>query len=179
MEYVVDVLENTLNREEAENYYKKSIVKMDKIEREPYLKNEIKYIKFFEQLFFLNKQKVEMKINSICSADIDEFFDEEKPFFLNELKKIKIEDLMLKNEIEIKNFDDIIYCVKLSYRAYTAGANNLELQYKNIGLMISSNSDYTYILETSNGLEHKVEALAKKNSIFLKKINKIIKKAAI
>jgi hypothetical protein len=168
MEYVVDVLENTLNKEEAEKYYEKSIVEMNQIEREPYLKNEIKYINFLKQLFFLNEEMVEIKINSICSADIDEFFDEEKFFFLKELRKI--EDLMLKNELLIKNFNDIIYCIKLSYRDYTAGANKLELQYKNIGLVISSNSDYTYILETLNDLGDEVKVIAKKNSMFLKKL---------
>lgn len=171
MEYIIDVLENTLSKEEAEKYYEKSMVEMDKTERIPYLEDEMKYISFFRELFNLNKQQLIVKINSFCSIDIEEFFEEEKEFFLEELNKIKIEDLILKNEIIIENFDDIIYFIKLSYRDFTAGYNKLELQYRNIGIRILSNSDYIYILETLNDLEPQVSVIAKENKIYLKKIN--------
>ena len=77
---------------------------------------------------------------------------------------------MLKNGIIIENFENIIHLIKLSYRNFTAGANKLELKYKNIGIEISSNSDYIYILNDLSNLKSDIIEIAKKNSIFLKEI---------
>ena len=171
MKYVVDVLENTLNREEANEYYAKSVVEMNEIERESYIKNEMKYVSFFEDLFEKNDKEVIIKINNFCNSDINEFFEQEKLDFLDELKKINIEDIMLKNDIIIEHFKDIICLIKLSYRDFTAGANKLELKYKNIGVEISSNSDYIYILNDLSNLKIEISKIARKNSLFLKEIS--------
>ena len=172
MRYLIDVIKKRLNREEAKKYYEKSIVDMNNIERIPYLKDEMKYISFFKELFELNNKKLAMQINSFCSEDINEFFENEKKDFLDGLKKMKIEDLMLKNEMKIENFDDIIFFIKLSYRDFTAGYDKIVLKYKDINLKISSNSDYTYILDTSHNLDIKIKEIAEKHMIFLKKIEK-------
>ena len=37
----------------------------------------------------------------------------------------------------IKEFDNIIYCIKLSYRDFRAGSEKVELWYENLNLKIS------------------------------------------
>ena len=44
--YVLDILENILNEEEANQYYYKAFIEMDKRERIPYMVNENRYLKF-------------------------------------------------------------------------------------------------------------------------------------
>ena len=45
--YVLDVLENVLTEEEANQYYYKDFIEMDKRERIPYIVNENRYLKFY------------------------------------------------------------------------------------------------------------------------------------
>ena len=44
--YVLDVLENVLTEEEANQYYYKAFIEMNKREKIPYIVNENKYLKF-------------------------------------------------------------------------------------------------------------------------------------
>ena len=78
------------------------------------------------------------------------------------MKKIGVENIILKKRILIKKFDDIIYCIKLSYRNFRAGFNKVELWYENLNIKISSNSDYIYILETSNEVSGEIKKIAEK-----------------
>ncbi|MCP1223552.1 hypothetical protein [Sebaldella sp. S0638] len=171
MEYVIDVLKETLNEEEAGYYYRKSIVEMNEEERMPYMENEMKYLAFFRELFELNDQELIIRINFICSSDIEEFFDNEKDDFINEIKKVGIENIMLKKEVVIREFDDIVHFIKLSYRDFRAGFGKVELWYNNLDLKISSNSDYIYILETFNGVSEVLEEISGRNAVYMKKIN--------
>lgn len=45
--YVLDVLENVLTEEEANQYYYKAFIEMNKREKIPYIVNENKYLKFY------------------------------------------------------------------------------------------------------------------------------------
>ena len=85
MNYVLDVLKERLNEKQAEDYYKNYIAEMDEEERRPYIENEMKYLRFFRGLFVLNNQELVVRINFICSSDIEEFFDDERERIL--LKK--------------------------------------------------------------------------------------------
>ena len=143
---------------------------MSEIERKPYMENEIKYLAFFQMLFDLNNQELMIRINFISNSDINEFFENEKNSFVEELKKIGIENIMLKKRILIKKFDDIIYCIKLNYRDFRAGFNKVELWYENLNLKISSNSDYIYILETFNEVSGEIKEITEKNMIYIKRV---------
>jgi hypothetical protein len=44
--YVLDVLENVLNEEQANQYYYKAFNEMNKREKIPYIVNENRYLKF-------------------------------------------------------------------------------------------------------------------------------------
>ena len=44
--YVLDVLENILNEEQANQYYYKAFIGMNKREKIPYIVNENRYLKF-------------------------------------------------------------------------------------------------------------------------------------
>ena len=51
--YVLDVLENVLTEEEANQYYYKAFIEMDKRERIPYMVNENRYLKlYFSKISF-------------------------------------------------------------------------------------------------------------------------------
>ncbi len=102
MNYVLDVLKERLNEKQAEDYYKNYIAEMDEEERRPYIENEMKYLRFFRGLFVLNNQELVVRINFICSSDIEEFFDDERENFIKEIKKLGIENIMLKKKVLIK-----------------------------------------------------------------------------
>ena len=147
---------------------------MSEIERKPYMENEIKYLAFFQMLFDLNNKELMIRINFISNSDINEFFENEKNNFVKELKKIGIENIMLKKRILIKKFDDIIYCIKLSYRDFRAGFNKVELWYENLNIKISSNSDYIYILEASNEVSGEIKKIAEKNMVYIKRVRTLL-----
>ena len=44
--YVLDILENVLTEEEANQYYHKAFIEMNKREKIPYIVNENRYLKF-------------------------------------------------------------------------------------------------------------------------------------
>jgi len=48
--YVLDVLENILNEEQANQYYCKAFIEMNKKEKIPYIVNENRYLKFLLRL---------------------------------------------------------------------------------------------------------------------------------
>ena len=58
---------------------------MSEIERKRYMENEIKYLEFFQMLFDLNNQELMIRINFISNLDINEFFENEKNSFVEEL----------------------------------------------------------------------------------------------
>ena len=96
-----------------------------------------------------------------------------KEIMLRATKTNKLNDLRDEMiEVIRENFDEIIFFIKLSYRDFTAGYDKIVLKYKDINLKISSNSDYTYILDTSHNLDIKIKEIAEKHMIFLKKIEK-------
>ena len=169
-EFVVDVLEKSLSIDEASIYYSKSISEMNNEERVSYLENENKYIDFFEKLYLLSDKKIEVKINNFNSSDINEFFDEEKMNVLNELKKLELENIIMKKKIISKKFEDVVYILKLSYRDYLAGSGKIEISYSDIRIKIFSNSDYIYIMESNSISMDRIEKIAKESSIYLKEL---------
>ena len=56
--YVLDVLENVLNEEEANQYYYKAFIEMNKREKIPYIVNENRYLKFLLRLYKMDKNVV-------------------------------------------------------------------------------------------------------------------------
>ena len=56
--YVLDVLENVLNEEEANQYYYKAFIEMNKREKIPYIVNEKKYLRFLLKLYKMDKNIV-------------------------------------------------------------------------------------------------------------------------
>jgi len=53
--YVLDVLENILNEEQANQYYCKAFIEMNKKEKIPYIVNENRYLKFLLRLYKMDK----------------------------------------------------------------------------------------------------------------------------
>ena len=56
--YVLDVLENILNEEQANQYYCKAFNEMSKREKIPYIVNENRYLKFLLRLYKMDKNMV-------------------------------------------------------------------------------------------------------------------------
>ena len=56
--YVLDVLENVLTEEEANQYYYKAFIEMNKREKIPYIVNENRYLKFLLRLYKMDKNVV-------------------------------------------------------------------------------------------------------------------------
>ena len=56
--YVLDVLENILNEEQANQYYCKAFNEMNKREKIPYIVNENRYLKFLLRLYKMDKNIV-------------------------------------------------------------------------------------------------------------------------
>ena len=118
----------------------------------------------------MNDKKIEIKINNFNSSDINEFFDEEKMNVLNELKKLELENIIMKKKIISKKFEDVVYILKLSYRDYLAGSGKIEISYSDIRIKIFSNSDYIYIMESNSISMDRIEKIAKESSIYLKEL---------
>ena len=56
--YVLDVLENILNEEQANQYYYKAFIEMNKREKIPYIVNENRYLKFLLRLYKMDKNMI-------------------------------------------------------------------------------------------------------------------------
>ena len=105
--YVLDVLENVLNEEEANQYYYKAFIEMDKRERIPYIVNENRYLKFLLRLYKMDKNIV-YKFRFFEKWCFDFLSNSEKLHYKNSIKKLRRKALdkkkfLSKDKEKVKN----------------------------------------------------------------------------
>ena len=86
--YVLDVLENVLTEEEANQYYYKAFIEMNKREKIPYIVNENKYLKFLLRLYKMDKNVV-YKCRFFEKWCFDFLSNSEKLHYKNSIKKLR------------------------------------------------------------------------------------------
>ena len=143
--YVLDVLENVLNEEEANQYYYKAFIEMDKRERIPYIVNENRYLKFLLRLYKMDKNIV-YKFRFFEKWCFDFLENSEKLHYKNSIKKLRR-----------KAFRDVFGFQK-NYRIY----------FSNLKILITSLTDYYYFITFLDKDEERVKNLVKKSKLFLR-----------
>ena len=98
--YVLDVLENVLTEEEANQYYYKAFIEMNKREKIPYIVNENKYLKFLLRLYKMDKNVV-YKCRFFEKWCFDFLSNSEKLHYKNSIKKLE-EMLLTKENFSVK-----------------------------------------------------------------------------
>ena len=98
--YVLDVLENILTEEEANQYYYKAFIEMNKREKIPYIVNENKYLKFLLRLYKMDKNVV-YKCRFFEKWCFDFLSNSEKLHYKNSIKKLE-EMLLTKENFSVK-----------------------------------------------------------------------------
>ena len=86
--YVLDVLENILNEEQANQYYCKAFIEMNKREKIPYIVNENRYLKFLLRLYKMDKNVV-YKFRFFEKWCFDFLSNSEKLHYKNSIKKLR------------------------------------------------------------------------------------------
>ena len=124
--YVLDVLENVLNEEEANQYYYKAFIEMDKRERIPYMVNENRYLKFLLRLYKMDKNVV-YKFRFFEKWCFDFLKNSEKLHYKNSIKKLRRKALN-KKKFFSKDKEKVKNLVKKS-RLFLRWGENMEVRY--------------------------------------------------
>jgi len=150
--YVLDVLENVLNEEEANQYYYKAFNEMSKREKIPYIVNENRYLKFLLRLYKIDKNVV-YKFRFFEKWCFDFLSNSEKLHYKNSIKKLRRRALNKK---------------KMSFRDVFGFQKNYRIYFSNLKILITSLTDYYYFITFLDKDEERVKNLVKKSKLFLR-----------
>ena len=164
--YVLDVLENVLNEEEANQYYYKAFIEMDKRERIPYIVNENRYLKFLLRLYKMDKNIV-YKFRFFEKWCFDFLENSEKLHYKNSIKKLRRKALN-KKKFFSKDKDILEMIFKMSFRDVFGFQKNYRIYFSNLKILIISLTDYYYFITFLDKDEERVKNLVKKSKLFLK-----------
>ena len=164
--YVLDVLENVLNEEEANQYYYKDFIEMDKRERIPYIVNENRYLKFLLRLYKMDKNIV-YKFRFFEKWCFDFLENSEKLHYKNSIKKLRRKALD-KEKFLSKDKDILEIIFKMSFRDVFGFQKNYRIYFSNLKILITSLTDYYYFITFLDKDEEKVKNLVKKSKLFLR-----------
>ena len=164
--YVLDVLENVLNEEEANQYYYKAFIEMDKRERIPYIVNENRYLKFLLRLYKMDKNIV-YKFRFFEKWCFDFLENSEKLHYKNSIKKLRRKALNEKKFFS-KDKDILEMIFKMSFRDVFGFQKNYRIYFSNLKILITSLTDYYYFITFLDKDEERVKNLVKKSGLFLK-----------
>ena len=164
--YVLDVLENVLTEEEANQYYYKAFIEMDKRERIPYIVNENRYLKFLLRLYKMDKNIV-YKFRFFEKWCFDFLENSEKLHYKNFIKKLRRKALN-KKKFFSKDKDILEMIFKMSFRDVFGFQKNYRIYFSNLKILITSLTDYYYFITFLDKDEEKVKNLVKKSKLFLR-----------
>ena len=145
--YVLDILENVLNEEEANQYYYKAFIEMNKREKIPYIVNENKYLKFLLRLYKMDKNVV-YKCRFFEKWCFDFLSNSEKLHYKNSIKKLR-RNAFNKRKFFSKDKDILEMILKISYRdvfgfqkGYKIYFSNHIITFNNSNTLLSFNFDW-------------------------------------
>ena len=164
--YVLDVLENILNEEEANQYYCKAFNEMNKREKIPYIVNENRYLKFLLRLYKMDKNTV-YKFRFFEKWCFDFFSNSEKLHYKNSIKKLRRKALD-KKKFFSKDKDILEMIFKMSFRDVFGFQKNYRIYFSNLKILITSLTDYYYFITFLDKDEERVKNLVKKSKLFLR-----------
>lgn len=164
--YVLDVLENILTEKEANQYYYKAFLEMNKREKIPYIVNENRYLKFLLKLYKMDKNVV-YKCRFFEKWCFDFLGNSEKLHYKNSIKKLRRKTLN-KRKFFSKDKDILEMIFKMSFRDVFGFQKNYKIYFSNLKILITSLTDYYYFITFLDKDEEKVKKLVKKSRLFLR-----------
>ena len=164
--YVLDVLENVLTEEEANQYYYKAFIEMNKREKIPYIVNENRYLKFLLRLYKMDKNIV-YKFRFFEKWCFDFLENSEKLHYKNSIKKLRRKALN-KKKFFSKDKDILEMIFKMSFRDVFGFQKNYRIYFSNLKILITSLTDYYYFITFLDKDEERVKNLVKKSKLFLR-----------
>ena len=164
--YVLDVLENILNEEEANQYYYKAFLEMNKREKIPYIVNENKYLKFLLRLYKMDKNVV-YKCRFFEKWCFDFLSNSEKLHYKNSIKKLR-RKAFNKRKFFSEDKDILEMIFKMSFRDVFGFQKAYKFYFSNLKILITSLTDYYYFITFLDKDEEKVRNLVKKSKLFLR-----------
>ena len=164
--YVLDVLENVLNEEEANQYYYKAFIEMNKREKIPYIVNENRYLKFLLKLYKMDKNIV-YKCRLFEKWSLDFLSNSEKLHYKNSIKKLR-RKVLNKRKFFSKDKDILEMIFKMSFRDVFGFQKAYKIYFSNLKILITSLTDYHYFITFLDKDEEKVRNLVKKSKLFLR-----------
>ena len=164
--YVLDVLENILNEEQANQYYCKAFIEMNKKEKIPYIVNENRYLKFLLRLYKMDKNMV-YKFRFFEKWCFDFLSNSEKLHYKNSIRKLRRKALD-KKKFFSKDKDILEIIFKMSFRDVFGFQKNYRIYFSNLKILITSLTDYYYFITFLDKDEEKVKNLVKKSKLFLR-----------
>ena len=164
--YVLDVLENVLTEEEANQYYYKAFIEMNKREKIPYIVNENRYLKFLLRLYKIDKNVV-YKCRFFEKWYFDFLGNSEKLHYKNSIKKLRRKALN-KRKFFSEDKDILEMIFKMSFRDVFGFQKAYKIYFSNLKILITSLTDYYYFITFLDKDEEKVRNLVKKSKLFLR-----------
>ena len=164
--YVLDVLENILTEEEANQYYYKAFIEMDKREKIPYTVNENRYLRFLLKLYKMDKNIV-YKCRLFEKWSLDFLSSSEKLYYKTSIKKLR-RKAFNKRKFFSKDRDILEIIFKMSFRDVFGFQKAYKIYFSNLKILITSLTDYYYFITFLDKDEERVKNLVKKSKLFLR-----------
>ena len=164
--YILDVLENVLTEEEANQYYYKAFIEMNKREKIPCIVNENRYLRFLVRLYKIDKNIV-YKFRFFEKMEFRFFSNSEKLHYKNSIKKLR-RKAFNKRKFFSKDKDILEMIFKVSYRDVFGFQKAYKIYFSNFKILITSLTDYYYFIIFLDKDEEKVRNLVKKSKLFLR-----------
>ena len=164
--YVLDILENVLTEEEANQYYYKAFIEMNKREKIPYIVNENRYLRFLLRLYKIDKNVV-YKWRFFEKWSLDFLSNSEKLYYKTSIKKLRRKSFN-KRKFFSKDKDILEMIFKVSYRDVFGFQKAYKIYFSNLKILITSLTDYYYFVTFLDKDEEKVRNLVKKSKLFLR-----------
>ena len=164
--YVLDILENVLTEEEANQYYYKAFIEMNKREKIPYIVNENRYLKFLLRLYKMDKNIV-YKFRFFEKWYFDFLGNSEKLHYKNSIKKLRRKSFN-KRKFFSKDKDILEIIFKISFRDVFGFQKGYKIYFSNLKILITSLTDYYYFITFLDKDEERVKNLVKKSKLFLR-----------
>ena len=164
--YVLDVLENALTEEEANQYYHKAFIEMNKREKIPYIVNENRYLRFLLKLYKIDKNIV-YKCRLFEKWSLDFLSNSEKLYYKTSIKKLR-RKAFNKRKFFSKDRDILEIIFKMSFRDVFGFQKAYKIYFSNLKILITSLTDYYYFITFFDKDEERVKNLVKKSKLFLR-----------
>lgn len=174
MKYLLDFTKETLSEQEAREFYSNDIIEQSYQNKDisNYIKIEKEYLKFFEELYTMNDNKVILKLKQFTFDEINYLFENEKEKFIEMFRSLSFDEIFKSQKIGHLNLEYFKTILRATIRNFY-NTHLIKFEFNKLKLKMESIGDYCFIMIGRKGDLEKLEEVISRNKIdvYIKKMN--------